>query len=65
VGDPSPRSLIDTILRAALVLMVASIALTFAVNTLRCVWPWIVGVGMVVGMVALAVWWVRGRGSGW
>ena len=65
VADPSPSGIVSALWRFSLALLVAAVVLNFAVNTLRCSWPWIVGTGLVVGVVALIVWWLRNRGSSW
>jgi len=63
--EPSPSGIISLLWRLTLALLAAALVLNFAVNTLRCAWPWIVGVGTVVGLVAFIGWRLRNRGSSW
>ncbi|MCL2467474.1 MAG: hypothetical protein FWF02_07910 [Micrococcales bacterium] len=63
--EPSPSGFISLLWRLSLAVLAAALVLNFAVNTLRCAWPWIVGVGVVVAVVALIIWRVRGRGNHW
>jgi len=63
--EPLPSGFISLLWRLTLALLAAALVLNFAVNTLRCAWPWIVGVGTVVAAVAFIIWRVRSRGSSW
>ncbi len=65
MADPSPSGFVSTLWRFTLALLAAALVLNFAVSTLRCAWPWIVGVATVVGLVALIIWRLRSRGSEW
>jgi hypothetical protein len=51
--------------RACLLIFGAMLILSMAVDVLRCIWPWLVGVGLVVLVVYVGwqVW--RGRRNRW
>ncbi|MCL2468137.1 MAG: hypothetical protein FWF21_12880 [Micrococcales bacterium] len=63
--EPSPSGFISLLWRLSLALLAAALVLNFAIGVLRCAWPWIVGAGTVVGLVAFIIWRVRNRSSGW
>jgi len=57
------RNLATWIIQLALSILLASICLHIAVGLLAQVWPWLVGIGLAVGLLALLVrlllWWRR------
>jgi hypothetical protein len=65
VADPTPSGIVSVLWRFSLALLAAALVLNFAVNTLRCAWPWIVGVALFVAVMAGAVWRLRSRKSDW
>jgi len=65
MAEPSPSNFISLLWRLSLALLVATLVLDFAVNTLRCAWPWIVGVGVAIEVVALIIRRFRNHSSGW
>lgn len=60
-----PRNLATWIVQLALSILLASICLHIAVGLLAEVWPWLIGIGLVVGLFVLLVrvllWWRRQR----
>lgn len=62
--DESP-GVVHTIVSAAVGLLVAVIALYLAVALLRCVWPWLLGLGVLFAIVAGVVVWVQRERSPW
>lgn len=50
---------------ACLLILGGMIALSLAVDVLRCIWPWLIGAVAVAAVIYVAVWWVRQRVGGW
>ena len=60
-----PRSLLDKFLGACVTLLIAALALHWAVGLIAHDWPWLVGIGLVVLAIGGLANWLRGRSSGW
>lgn len=64
-GTEPPRSPVLWLLWFCGVLLVCAICLNLAVALLRQVWPWLVGMGLLIAAVAVTVAVVRARRQRW
>jgi len=64
-GGYGPRSWLDRLVGACFGLLLAAIALHWAVRLIESVWPALVAVAVVVGVVVTAVSAWRARSRGW
>ncbi|GAB4078654.1 hypothetical protein [Nostocoides australiense] len=60
-----PRSLLDKFLAACVTLLIAALALHWAVGLIAEDWPWLVGIGAAVLVAASLITWLRSRRGGW
>ncbi len=63
-GAPE-RSIISRIVMGSLGLLVATIALSLALELLTKIWPWLVGIAILSGAVAVVGWVIRRRRQRW
>ncbi|WP_426716546.1 hypothetical protein ACEN19_00210 [Corynebacterium auriscanis] len=57
----SPKSFIEQIFRFCLLLFASALLLNLAVDLLRCIWPWLLGLAVLGVLLWLVVWWLRHR----
>lgn len=53
------------LLRACLLILLAVLLLTWAIDLLKCLLPWLLGIGLVAGFCWLAWWWIKRRRDRW
>lgn len=57
MSDEGPsRSPLQWLFGASLLLLGSAIALQLALAVLAEIWPWVVGIGLLVGAITVAVW---------
>jgi len=61
----SPRGLLDSVVGLCFTLLLAAVALHVAVRLIEAVWPVLLLILAVIGLLALATWLLRNRGPGW
>lgn len=65
MSEPSPRSVGRSLLGFALAVLLAALCLHWAVQLLAAVWPWLLGIGLVV-VFLVGLWhWLRWRRQSW
>jgi hypothetical protein len=57
--------LAQRIVYTALALLFAAILLSLAVSVLESIWPWLLGIGLVIGMTTAGIWWHRRSRRTW
>lgn len=66
MSDPNPtKNPLDWFLRACLVLLFGTVALSLAVDLLTRIWPWLLGGAMIIATAWAAVAWWRSRSRPW
>jgi hypothetical protein len=60
-----PGSLLDQLLGLCFGLLLAAIAVHVAVRLIESVWPVLLLILAVIGLLGLGVWLIRSRGPGW
>jgi uncharacterized membrane protein AbrB (regulator of aidB expression) len=60
-----PAAMTRSFFHACLLILGGMIALSMAVDVLRCIWPWIITALVVAGIVYGVVWWIRQRSGKW
>lgn len=60
-----PRNLASGFFHACLLILAGLIALSLAVDILRCIWPWLAAAAGVAALVYVVVWWLRSRANLW
>ena len=53
------------LLRACLLILLAVLLLSWVIDLLRCLLPWLIGIGLVAGIGWLAWWWIKRRRDRW
>ena len=57
----SPKSFIEQVFRFCLLLFTSALLLNLAVDLLRCIWPWLLGLAVLGAGSWLVIWWLRRR----
>lgn len=58
-------NILSKLMRGALTLLIIAIVLTLTIELLQCIWPWLVGIAVVAGVIYLLVRLVRNWRGGW
>ena len=53
------------LLRACLMILLAVLLLSWAIDLLKCLLPWLIGISVVAGIGWLVWWWIRRRHNQW
>jgi hypothetical protein len=53
------------LLQACVMVLLAMLALAWAIDLFRCLLPWLVGIGVMAGLGWLVWWWFRRRWDQW
>lgn len=61
----SPAGWAGGFFNACLLILAGMIALSLAVDMLRCIWPWLVGAVAVAALVYAAVRWLQSWSDRW
>lgn len=63
--DPTPRNVGQRVTSAICILFFGAIAVSLAVEMIKAILPWLIGLGLIAGAVALTVWRLKERNSRW
>jgi hypothetical protein len=65
MAAPSPRGLLDGLVGACFGLLLAAIALYVAVGLIKAIWPLLLLILIVIGLLAAGIAALRHRDRGW
>jgi hypothetical protein len=63
--NPTPRNVGQRVTSAICILFFGAIALSLAVEMIKAILPWLIGLGVFGSAVALTVWRLKERNSRW
>lgn len=55
-GDLGPRSTAEQIFKVCLLLLASAFALNLAIRLICEIWPWLLGIALVIGLVSALLW---------